>query len=170
MMSSLTNNLELVKYDIDDKVTPSGFNNNFDKIDTAIQNLKEDYVVAQGTEKTPTGGSMQPVNWHWRKWASGLAECWGETTSTDYSVNNAWSGWAYGVLSRRNYPIEFIETPIETFGHNLVGAVTGNPYSSIAGCIRPATATQTGEYEVYRPSSLQGVVSYMKYHVVGRWK
>lgn len=159
-MATVTNNLSLVKYDIDDKMTPNGYNGNFDKIDDEIGNLKKDYIVDFGTQGF----------WTYRKWASGIAECWGETTSTNYSVNDAWSGWCYGSLSRRDYPISFVSTPIETMSHNLVGASSGNPYSSVVGCIKPATATQTGQYEVYRPSSLQGVVSHMKYRVVGRWK
>lgn len=168
-MASYTSNLNLVKYDIGDKVTPSGYNDNFTKIDNAITDLKVDYIVAQGIQNA-SNGNLPSITWTYRKWASGIAECWGEASSTTYGIDQAWSGWNYNRLERRNYPITFIEPPVETISHNLTDASGKNPRSSIVGCLYPPTTTQTAVYEVYRSDQVNSVVSHMKYHAIGRWK
>lgn len=167
-MATYTPNLNLVKYDVDDKVTPSGYNENFTKIDNAFQELKVDYVVAQGTQSI-SNGQQPSITWTYRKWDSGIAECWGEASSPIYSIDQAWQGWRYSRLERRNYPLTFIEAPLETLSHNLTSS-DGNARSSIVGCVYPPTTTQTAIYEVYRSDQANSVVSHMKYYVIGRWK
>lgn len=170
-MAKYTNNMSLVKYDADDKVTPNGYDSNFDKIDEAITELRGDYIVAQGTQTTTTSDTNpNPLTWTYRKWDSGIAECWGSDVSGDYSIYVAWDGWYYSTLHRRPYPIEFIEPPVEQFTQNLVEISTGDPYTSVSGCFLSPTATQTGEYRVFRPNSKDGIKSYMRYYVIGRWK
>lgn len=68
-MSTLTDHLQLVKPDISEGVSPSGFNRNFDKIDEAIFELENDYVVDQGEQN----------GWIYRRWASGIVEQWKTT-------------------------------------------------------------------------------------------
>lgn len=65
----------------------------------AINNLQErDYIVEQG----------QSGIWMYRKWSSGVAECWG-TFSEDlepYSTGNY-------LIPRQPYPFEFADSPID---------------------------------------------------------
>lgn len=82
-MSTTTSNLELIKYESTDNVSPLGYNLNFDKIDSEIANLKSDYIVNTGTND----------NWTWRKWNSGRCEVFGTSGHMDIS------GWnSYGAL------------------------------------------------------------------------
>lgn len=66
-MSTVTNYLKLVKYDAGDKITPNGYNENFEKLDNEIHELKKDYVTAYG----------ENTIWYYRKWASGMVELFG---------------------------------------------------------------------------------------------
>lgn len=65
----ITNHLKLIKSDISENVSPSGFNQNFDAIDEAIFELQTDYVVAQGEQD----------GWIYRRWSSGIVEQWKTT-------------------------------------------------------------------------------------------
>ena len=55
--------------------------------------LIADYVVEQGTSG----------NWTYRKWNSGVAECWARTP-VSLNVNIAWGGVYYGVVSAIAFP------------------------------------------------------------------
>ena len=65
-------------------------------------NKAADFVVEQGTEGI----------WYYRKWNSGVAECWCRN-NVDVNVNIAWgSALHYGVIPTINYPFKFTERPI----------------------------------------------------------
>ncbi len=55
-----------------------------------------DFVVAQGTSGI----------WRWRKWSSGLAECWGNT-STPTNTNLQWEGMRYDGTMRGGHDLPF---------------------------------------------------------------
>ncbi len=58
-----------------------------DRVLDEINALKVDYIVEQGTyEHTPQTVQQEPVVWTYRKWASGIAECWGNSTERSYSI------------------------------------------------------------------------------------
>lgn len=101
-MSTITNNLELVKYDASDKITPVGYNQNFDKIDDAIGNLSVDYIVSQGEQD----------GWYYRRWKSGFIEL-------DYTFEMTSTGQGY-VAFRKDYPFPFkkITSAQATLGYN----------------------------------------------------
>lgn len=65
-MASVTGNLSLAKCDINDKITPTWINQNFDTIDQEIGDLKKAYVVSYGSSD----------GWTWRIWSNGIAESW----------------------------------------------------------------------------------------------
>lgn len=56
-------------------------------------NLIADYVVEQGISG----------NWTYRKWNSGVSECWGRHSVT-LNVNISWGGTYYGVASAIAFP------------------------------------------------------------------
>lgn len=74
-MSTITPYLNLEMPGSDDNISPVPYNNNFMTIDSAINSLKTDYVVATGVNTT--GGKYK---WLWRRWNNGIAECWGIIT------------------------------------------------------------------------------------------
>lgn len=148
-MSTLTPNLNLVKPDGTDNINIGTLNNNFNIIDSEIGNLKEDYVVAQGF----TGG------WTWRRWASGLGECWcrhAQKTNYNYGIN-------YTVCTVGTYPFKFIETPVISANFSI----TGRPYGSIAH-----TDTSLTSPDIYADNQGQteGLNCVFNIRAIGRWK
>ena len=80
-----------------------------------------DYLVEEGTEGI----------WTYRKWASGIAECWGQQTYPSATFTQAYSFY-YRQLGTTNYPSGlFIEPPTLqiTIGHNSI-ATGGTGYGS----------------------------------------
>ena len=69
--------------------------------------LSVDYIVEQGIDG----------NWTYRKWNSGIAECWGKHTikSLDCGANH-YSGFYYSKGTSISFPTElFSETPVVCF-------------------------------------------------------
>lgn len=97
-MSTVTNNLKLVKYDPSDKITPNGFNDNFDKLDGAINDLRSDYIVSQGESGI----------WSYRRWNSKFMELFA-TQDITYRVNETWNWCFYdtNVKGGVEFPTEF---------------------------------------------------------------
>lgn len=72
-----------------------------------------DYVVEQGTSGI----------WTYRKWASGIAECWGSYTETKTHTGTTLGGYAY--TAAVYFPTDlFTEVPIVTYS-----AYLGNQYA-----------------------------------------
>ena len=80
MMATITSNLRLTKIDVDDNISPIVINENMEKIDEVFGNISTDYVVAQGVQG----------DWIYRRWNSGLAECWYSGTGN----TGAWRWWS----------------------------------------------------------------------------
>lgn len=63
----------------------------------------DDYVIEEGTSGI----------WRYRKWESGLAECWGNSSQT-IDINNMWDAagnFVYGTGEPVLYPFTFTEVP-----------------------------------------------------------
>ena len=122
-------------------------------------NNTKDYVVAQGTSGI----------WTYRKWNSGLAECWGVYTMNS-AATKAWGTLYYSdtLAPRINYPFTFTSRPQESvFLHG--SSVAGWIYAE-AGGIGLNTTTQTGQYGFVRPTTIASSEVKYEYTVVGRWK
>ena len=79
-------------------------------ITTSIKALSVDYIVEQGTSGI----------WTYRKWNSGIAECWGTKTLT-FSITSSWGNAydGYGLKEGISYPTGlFIENPTLVIGAN----------------------------------------------------
>lgn len=100
-MATITDKLKLNKPDTTDKITPVPYNENFDVIDDEISALKTDYVIAQGVQD----------NWTYRRWANGIAECWG--TIDIFNANDFAAGGNFSL------PFTFasVSTTIATVGN-----------------------------------------------------
>lgn len=83
-------------------------------------NTMVDYVVEQGISGI----------WRYRKWSSGIAECWGKYSAelSPYSTNNY-------LIPKQTYPFLFTEEPIDTasitVGNGL--AYQANTYGNTDG-------------------------------------
>lgn len=109
--------------------------------------------------------------WTYRKWASGIAECWGNYTCADVTCNTAWGElFSSGYYRIDNYPFTFTSLPSLTLGiastNNyafLLRHGYGASYSSTknnAGAVsfNRATANDTADDVV------------VSIHAIGRWK
>ena len=119
-----------------------------------------DYIVEQGTSGI----------WTYRKWNSGIAECWGTNQATG-SITAAW-GNVYetsgDLFPGVDYPFEFIEVPIcmatpANCGSNqfFIGMVPEGG----------GTTTHTPVFDGLRGTAgTSNVIFSISYHAIGRWK
>lgn len=122
-------------------------------------NNTADRVIEQGTSGI----------WTYRKWNSGIAECWGIHTMTS-SCTAAWGALYYSdkLSPRINYPFTFTSRPQESV------FCRGDSISSWAypegGGVGMNTTTQTGSYGFLRPTTMTEAQVRYEFTVVGRWK
>ena len=119
-----------------------------------------DYITEQGTSEI----------WTYRKWNSGIAECWGEKSWT-ISSWTSWGGTYYSTtLSVINYPTNlFIAKPsVVADGH------TSNGDSWLAGgggATNTGTKDHTPSYFLMRASNgTNNITGYVSIHAIGTWK
>ena len=102
--------------------------------------------------------------WKWRKWNSGIAECWRQIsiTATNY---NTWNG-GYGYRISWQFPSNFfIEPPIFTYSMSVSGAT-----AVVTGTITP-TPSATGTNWIYGWANVSGsrtVTGFIQ--AKGKWK
>lgn len=118
-------------------------------------NDKVDYVVEQGTDGI----------WQYRKWNSGIAECWGYKLTS-----GAFSAWGNGYshdIPVEDYPSNlFTDWPYHYASSRCTGGNTVASENSIGGSI-----TQTTGITHYRATALSGNVNFQTfYYARGRWK
>lgn len=122
-------------------------------IERCLKALKVDYVVDEGTSSI----------WTYRKWASGVAECWGiwHGSLTHYST----AGGFYGYYTSITYPTDLFvagSEPVVTYQPTVNG-----------GFAMPATHFMSGPvsanyYALASASGTQDV--HFSIQVKGRWK
>ena len=119
-----------------------------------LADLGADYIVEQGTSD----------GWAYRKWASGVAECWAKITQT-VTPGGAWAG----TLNLTPYVIT-VTTPIEFTGIDCVNAsvYVGNGHTITSS----VSTTTPNKISIPALSGyLTGQQECLAYvHVMGRWK
>ena len=119
--------------------------------------LSVDYIVEQGTSGI----------WTYRKWNSGIAECWGRKTwSSSVAITTSWGGIYESVPQAGiEYPSNlFIESPVLTmFGSSVSnGAILSIEAES-------NFADKTPKYWFTRGGS-GNPVPVVSIHAIGKWK
>ncbi len=119
-----------------------------------------DTVIEQGTNGI----------WTWRKWYSGIAECWGSlTVKTD--VLTAWGSlYTSGVISSADasFPFEFVQAP--TVNVSLTNCGTGG-FLMVSGMENnPVSKTGVGSFEIVRGTAITDADFKINYTVKGKWK
>jgi hypothetical protein len=115
-----------------------------------------DFVTEQGTRGI----------WTYRKWNSGLTECWG-SVSVSTAINTAWGSMYVGTnkMSRQNYPFTFKTKPKEfATTHSTDGACWIFAESGGTGA---NTNSASGVYNVCRPTSISTQTVTINLYVVG---
>ena len=114
-----------------------------------------DYVVAQGTR-----GS-----WTYRKWNSGIAECWCAFTDTVTYEAAVFGGYLY-YTEFHSYPLNFISEP--TVSYN---AIFTSGWVSITGDGGKDGTSNFGRLRILsNMNNLQGESVLIRIHAIGRWK
>ena len=82
------------------------FNGKLYHQDNEINVVIEEGIISKNTAEGTT------VEWHYRKWLNGNAECWCRR-NIDVDITTAWgSGLYYGTATTINYPFVFAERPM----------------------------------------------------------
>lgn len=127
-----------------------------------------DIIVEQGTSAmnhTTNGVTARSGTWTYRKWSSGILECWG-VANVDVNINMTWAEpYYYGVISTVNYPFAFTELPVCN-----VSVAYGDDSKSlfIASCARGTTVYARGI--MLCRNTKETVNCDLHYHAIGRWK
>lgn len=80
-MTTVTSRYGFKKPEITDNMSPTPFNENFDKVESVLEDISLDYIVAYGKQGV----------WDYRRWSSGIAECWIEKyTVSKVAMTSAW--------------------------------------------------------------------------------
>lgn len=116
-----------------------------------------DYVVAQGVSG----------NWRWRKWNSGVAECW-QRYSYETPEMVAVGGIFYSPedVGGLAYPFEFLAKPTELVSCD--GNVGG--WYAAANDLPTNTTKETGYYHFFGARPRPAGYIAMNIHEIGRWK
>lgn len=128
-----------------------------------------DFVVEQGT-KTVTDPSVTngTVTWTYRKWNSGIAECWATRQVSGLKVGSAWGSWYSSTpeMNAINYPFTFTSRPTETV------TIGSDNMSCLLCVVSINTTTKSGKYSAMRPVAADTTTYsiWTQYHAIGRWK
>lgn len=144
-----------------------------DKTNDFIESQEETSYLQSGAVKDFVINSGTFDIWTYRKWLSGISECWG-TVNVTTAVNNTWGNlYASGALSSLNIAFP---TGLFTAPPVLNANLTTTPYAGFlinAGDSenRGVTASRTGVFSICRGSALSAAKPFtVQYYAVGRWK
>ena len=105
--------------------------------------------------------------WNYRKWASGVLECWARfyVNSMNISSTSGQLRYAAVTIPDSNYPVAFVRNPTVTVSGNVTN---GNGWAVMNNT--NYSATQMGGIYVYAPTSQSGVGVTVNVYAIGRWK
>ena len=108
-------------------------------------------------------------NWTYRKWASGIAECWCKHTCFGVTTTSSWgSMYESSGHTLSEYPFEFAEVPTQTMN---VTATGGSAFFVYQYYDSGNTTKSAGTAYFYRPTaSTSGQDVVLSIQVIGRWK
>ena len=121
------------------------------------------YTLLNGSDRVIDHGTSGM--WTWRKWASGVLECWGTyTASIAVDISSpAYGGYRSDNITVTNYPIQFKNTPQVL----LMGGAGCN------GCwVNNASGGGVAACKFYLSSAVSMATSNKSIHVhaIGAWK
>jgi hypothetical protein len=123
-----------------------------------------DFVWQTGEVAMGTNGT-----WHWVKWYSGKAECWGKCNYGTMSARIGWGSFYRSDVFNQGLPTDlFIDTP-EVININMVNASMGG-WICRHEKVAPA-ADNTGSFIYVCPEATTiSSPTDIGFHVIGRWK
>ena len=103
------------------------------RVNTEIQAIKDKMAANGYTTGTTTKGT---IDWHWKKWESGDAECWGVFEFTPNNLQSLVSNWYYQYTPSADVALPFTFTTLEIFicaGRSASSAAIIQPHTSVPG-------------------------------------
>ena len=126
---------------------------NAENMNKLLNKENNDYIVEQGTSGI----------WTYRKWASGIAECWGKKIAS-VITSSTWAGYYTGAIGSINFPTGlFISAPILNVtlkASNFPGHIYIDGYES---------ASETSVISIAGHDQ-RTVESHIHLNAKGRWK
>lgn len=122
----------------------------------AINTIGKDYIVEQETSGI----------WTYRKWNSGIVECWGKYSAGSYSSGtNTWNNLYFSTIAMVDFPANlFISAPVLNWSASA-SDFNGSFYKDSY-----ITATKTGAWGLSKPTAFTDIVVYIDIEAKGRWK
>lgn len=115
-----------------------------------------DFIVDAGTQG----------DWIYRKWNSGLYECWGFIKGTT-AVTGAWGNNFISTSGfKGTFPFAFTDYPIV----QATPVYDGSGDFWIATDTAGTSKTQTATYQIVRPTSYASLMYKVNFYAIGRWK
>ena len=151
---TIQNGIEAIAYETNvanASASASGGNGSFGGTDT---------VESQGT----TGG------WSWRKWSSGIAECWCSKEITNMPCSTAAGSWyRTAKIKHGEYPFTFAETPLINMFFETASGTGGLVWS--AGMSDVADDKQQAhQFYIIRMAASDGITGKVHTFVRGKYK
>lgn len=137
-----------------------------------INDIPFDDIKFKGVDYVVESGSNS--QWTWQKWNSGIAECWGNFTAS--GTNKVWVSPMYllngAYIGPINYPITFIEKPIETANVIYCKNACWLYKDSDNANDNQVSTTHSGQYVPVKVNPFNnGTLSVTaSIHVKGKWK
>ena len=153
-VNNIVDNFDDTTGDLDDLNTTDKSN-----LVNAINEVGYDYIVEQGTNDI----------WFYRKWASGLAECWGTKQYTGMNLNQSSAGTYYGDAQYIDYPINLFQNIELVSGGKGVGSTSSGVYLYSVGLVT-VSGTQKVEVNFRAHTSSTNVNCPAFVHIYGKWK
>ena len=121
-------------------------------------------VIEQGT-KSITTAEGTTVNWHYRKWLDGSAECWGRRRAS-VNISTEWGSIYYGSVASVNFPSSlFTDAPI-----CQVTPEFGNAMQAAWWAVGGVASTSSAPALMFcRPLKAEASFDIL-YYAIGKWK
>lgn len=121
-------------------------------LEKVLDALKVDYVIDEGISG----------NWTYRKWNSGVAECWAGYSVGSFAPTSSFGGVYYRILDTTFPTGLFNDVP--SFAEVNAYWDTGLSWASAM-----ALSKDTIQYEVYKSSS-SSATAFIRIYAIGTWK
>lgn len=125
--------------------------------DSVAGGTAADYVVEQGTSGI----------WTYRKWSSGIAECWGAQSYSNISVSSAWGSVYESAGQKLTFPSGLFTAAPDycsiTYGGGSEATLSIEPFG-----LPSKTETQT--FCLTRAAAATITNAKVQVHAIGRWK
>lgn len=125
-------------------------------------NVLDDFVIESGEESMGSNGT-----WYWRKWKSGIAECWGSRNFGNMAISTAFGSLYRSAIFSQDLPSELFKTTPEVINIQMNNGGNGcwvAKWNDVA-----ASAVTSGSFIVINATSGNITPSQIGFNIKGFW-